>query len=104
MCIRDSITAYREICRLREVAPGGKELKNLEKQYDYMGNATCATDSLCRPRCPAGVDTGVFIKSLRKREAGNLSKKVANSIADHFAGTCRAMSFALNSVDKLRCV
>ncbi len=98
---RQRITAYREICRLRETAPNSSELKKLEKQYEYMGKATCATDSLCRPRCPAGVDTGVFIKSLRQEDAGKCSQKVAGSIADHFAGTCKAMSLALNSVDKL---
>ena len=98
---RQRITVYREICRLREVAPDSSELKTLQKGYEYMGKATCATDSLCRPRCPAGVDTGVFIKSLRKKDAGSLSKKIAGSIADHFAGTCKAMSIALNSVDAL---
>lgn len=47
------------------------------------------------------MDTGVFIKSLRKKDAGSLSKNIAGSIADHFAGTCKAISIALNSVDTL---
>lgn len=47
------------------------------------------------------MDTGVFIKSLRKKDAGSLSKSIAGSIADHFAGTCKAISIALNSVDTL---
>ena len=98
---RQRITVYREICRLRANDPGSSELKTLQKGYEYMGKATCATDSLCRPRCPAGVDTGVFIKSLRKKDAGSLSKNIAGAIADHFAGTCKAMSIALNSVDTL---
>ena len=98
---RQRITAYSEICRLRAEDPKGAELKKLEKAYEYMGKATCATDSLCRPRCPAGVDTGVFIKSLRHKDAGKCANTVANSIADHFAGTCRAMSLMLNGADGL---
>jgi D-lactate dehydrogenase len=98
---RQRIAAYREICRLRAAEPKSPALKPLEKAYEYMGKATCATDSLCRPRCPAGVDTGVFIKSLRHKDAGACANKLANGIADHFAGTCRAMSFMLNSADGL---
>jgi len=98
---RQRITVYREICRLREEAPKSAELKQLEKSYEYMGKETCAADSLCRPRCPAGVDTGVFIKSLRKKDVGSVAHAVAGSIADHFAGTWKTMSLMLNGVDAL---
>lgn len=98
---RQRIAVYREIHRLRATAPKSRELKKLERQYAYMGKDTCAADSLCRPRCPSGVDTGAFIKSLRGKDAGDLGKKLADKIADHFAQTCNVMSKTLNGVDRL---
>ncbi|GAB4221842.1 MAG: FAD-binding and (Fe-S)-binding domain-containing protein [Francisella sp.] len=52
----------------------GKEKEKWLKDYNYYGIQTCATTSLCKMRCPVGIDTGEFI----------LSKKVkCNKLVDH---------------------
>lgn len=49
------------------------DARELEREYEYQGIDTCAVDSMCVTACPVGIDTGKFIKSLRRErnEAGN---------------------------------
>ncbi len=90
---RQRITAWREIA--------GRGRNGLEKSYAYAGKATCAADGLCALRCPAGINTGAFIKDLRKNAAGGAATGTAFFIARHFGGACRAASGLLDGVDGL---
>ena len=47
-------------------------VKELDKAYQYDGIETCAVDSMCVTACPVKIDTGKFIKSLRREQAGAL--------------------------------
>ena len=113
---RQRITAHREIVRLEAErenpvqGAGGQgnpdretleRLASLRKAYAYAGNATCAADGLCSLRCPAKINTGSFIKDLRRQEAGKAAEVVSGFVADHFSGTCKVMSKLLDGVDAL---
>jgi D-lactate dehydrogenase len=52
--------------------------------YAYFGAATCAADGLCATVCPVSVDTGVFTKDYRRREAGERARKIGRFVADHY--------------------
>ncbi|MEX3507042.1 FAD-binding and (Fe-S)-binding domain-containing protein [Corynebacterium sp. LK2590] len=41
----------------------------IDEAYQYEGIETCAVDSMCRTACPVGIDTGKFIKRLRREQA-----------------------------------
>lgn len=49
------------------------EAEELQREYEYQGIDTCAVDSMCVTACPVGIDTGKFIKRLRRErnEGGN---------------------------------
>ncbi len=98
---RQRITTWREIQRLEDGPAKDSLLKQLEKSYAYMGKATCAADGLCALRCPAGINTGTFIKHLRKEQAGRAARSTAAFVNSHFAGVCKAASKTLNVVDSL---
>ncbi|MDR3073614.1 MAG: FAD-binding protein, partial [Deltaproteobacteria bacterium] len=89
---RQRITSYREIMRLTRTGaePARKNalLKALEKSYAYQGKDTCAADGLCALRCPAGINTGVFIKDLRAQGHGGCANRAAAYISAHFQGAC----------------
>jgi len=57
--------------RAKAIQEGDTELvKHIDAEYQYEGIDTCAVDSMCVTACPVGIDTGKFIKSLRRGQAG----------------------------------
>ncbi len=63
----------------------------LREEYDYFGNQTCAADGLCATVCPVAVDTGVFTKDYRRREATPRGRAVGKWVAGHY-GLVTALS------------
>jgi len=55
---RQRIVTWREISRLRAIAPEQRTpeeqqfLQQLERSFEYDGEATCAADGMCSTRCP----------------------------------------------------
>jgi len=82
MTPRQRIAITREM-KLPERTPG--EIAELERDFHYSGNETCATDGLCELECPVNIDTGSFIKGLRTHQHSILGEFFANFSAKHFA-------------------
>ena len=59
---RQRIVLRREMARQ---AVGSPVWQALEKEYEYEGLETCATDGSCQLACPVGIDTGALVKQLR---------------------------------------
>ena len=57
--------------RAQAIKDGDTELvRHLDDAYQYDGIDTCAVDSMCVTACPVKIDTGKFIKTLRREQAG----------------------------------
>ncbi len=82
---RQRITVYREIKRLESTGENPIKLKHLIDDYEYFGDQTCATDGLCELKCPVDIDTGKFIKELRKEKVKEQTKQIANLVTDYFS-------------------
>ena len=81
---RQRITTYREISRLTTSGDNPQLLKELEKDFNYLGIDTCAATGLCADRCPVGINTGDLIRDLRNvrhTKYQGVSKKLANNFA-----------------------
>jgi len=81
---RQRITTYREISRLTTSGDNPQLLKELEKDFNYLGIDTCAATGLCADRCPVGINTGDLIRDLRNvrnNKYQGVSKKLANNFA-----------------------
>ncbi len=94
---RQRITTYREISRLTASGDNPRLLKELEKDFNYLGIDTCAATGLCADRCPVGINTGDLVRALRhvkNTKYQSLSKKLAN----HFSSIEKVtrLSFAIN--------
>jgi len=82
---RQRIVIQREIARLKASGTNQNRLAELEKGYEWLGDATCAADSLCGTACPVDVDTGKFTKQTRSKNVrDNLHQWLADRAADHF--------------------
>jgi D-lactate dehydrogenase len=92
---RQRIATRREIARLGRTRADPARLARLEEDYGYLGEETCATDGLCATACPVGIDTGELTKKLRAAARGDHARGVAGTVADHFAGTARAVRASL---------
>ena len=73
----------------------------LDKDYEYMGKQTCAVDSLCVRACPVDIDTGKFIKQLRREDSKKLEQKVWKGAASGWSAVNRGASIALSGAYRL---
>jgi len=64
---RQRIVVQREISRLRRTGEDNFRLNELERNFIYLGEQTCAGDGLCSTSCPVGINTGELIHDLRAK-------------------------------------
>ncbi len=85
---RQRIIVQREMARLRATGEDPERLHRLEKQYEYLGDETCAADGLCSTSCPMGINVGELTHHLRNAHhgAGTFTHRVGRFAATHFAG------------------
>lgn len=76
------------------------ELKELKKNYQYLGIDSCAATGMCAERCPVGINTGDLIRQLRSEKLGRTGKLIAKFAANNFAGisTSAAVAFKVNGL------
>ncbi|UJX40047.1 FAD-binding oxidoreductase [Desulfovibrio sp. JY] len=87
---RQRITLQRHMALA--AAKGDKtDFDLFHEDYRYFGNQTCAADGLCATVCPVSVDTGVFTKDYRRREATERGRRIGRWVADHY-GLVTALS------------
>jgi D-lactate dehydrogenase len=98
---RQRIVLYREIHRLDRTGEDPIAAENLEVDFQYDGNETCATDGLCATACPVNINTGALIKQLRFEKHSRAAHWIASMIAGHMSATTAAVRFGLNIVDRL---
>lgn len=84
--------------RARMLADGKVELaKQLEREYEFAGKASCATDGLCALDCPVAINTGDLIKQLRRESVTDAQETMANRIANNFGLAEKAVDFSIGA-------
>ena len=98
---RQRIVIQREITRLRTTGEDPQRLEQLEKEYKYWGNATCAGDGMCSMSCPMHINMGELTHVLRQKDLpkGSLGYKVGDFAANHLAGIKNALRPVLTLAD-----
>ena len=83
-----------------------QELNTLEEDYQTLGIDTCAATGLCGLKCPVGINTGEFIKSLRAKKLANnqLSSKISKFTASHLDKTFSIAKTGLTAANTLNSV
>ncbi|MEE2025267.1 FAD-binding and (Fe-S)-binding domain-containing protein [Alkalimonas mucilaginosa] len=96
-----SLTPRQRIAMQRQMqALAGTELTEARAAYQHAGIDSCAATGLCASRCPVGINTGDYIKTLRA--AAKPVPKVAVWAANHFSAASQLARFALNSAGVAR--
>jgi D-lactate dehydrogenase len=92
-----SLTPRQRIVMLRQIKQLQLEgkvtaAKKLSRQFDYLGDKTCATTGLCATACPVGINTGDIVLSLRQQ---NNQKYfwLAHRAAQSFGLLCKISQF-----------
>ncbi|NDV79887.1 FAD-binding and (Fe-S)-binding domain-containing protein [Dysgonomonas sp. 511] len=96
---RQRIVIGREIARLASSGENPVRLKQMMNDAVYQLDETCATDGLCGLACPVKIDTGLFVKDVRHRDASETEKGIAASLGNHMAETTSAVRGGLNFVN-----
>lgn len=82
--------------RQRLIAQGRTELaKQLDRDYELAGKASCATDGLCALDCPVAINTGELIKQLRRESVTETEKSMAAMLARTFGIAERGVTTSL---------
>ncbi|MBO7320679.1 MAG: FAD-binding oxidoreductase [Bacteroidales bacterium] len=101
---RQRVAVYREIKSLKNSGQEPHRAAELQKNYQYYGLDTCATDSLCAMRCPVKVDTGKMVKVLRDAGHSKRSESVAMFLANHIKGITCFGRFGMNILYYIRLI
>jgi D-lactate dehydrogenase len=87
---RQRIVLRREMAR----QPNGSPVqKALLEEFEYEALETCAADGSCQLACPVGIDTGLFVKEMRKRRHTERAERTALATAKRW-GTVEGASRA----------
>ena len=91
---RQRIAVTREISRLKNV--GETNLADeLQKQYEYYGDETCAACSMCKTLCPLAIDTAKIAINLRKKNS-HKTENLANKIYSNMSSVVGLAKFGLS--------
>jgi D-lactate dehydrogenase len=94
---RHRITVRREISRLSISHEDPERLAELERQYVYLGEQTCAADGMCATACPVTINTGDYTEFLRSEQHSGLSRNISRWAADHFATVISMLRIGLKA-------
>ena len=94
---RQRIVAYRNMQALPRTGASGKLFAKMNRAFQYAGIDTCAETGMCALRCPLGIDTGKFIKSIRPVNSRALLRIAGN----HFALAEKQMRFSVNMAHRI---
>jgi D-lactate dehydrogenase len=82
---RQRIVVQREISRLRTTRKDTVRLRQMEDDYIYQGELTCAVDGMCATTCPVAINTGELTKALRHLNTRDKQTQIwATRIAENF--------------------
>jgi D-lactate dehydrogenase len=107
---RQRIAVYKELYRLREMpsrTPAQEtRMAAMAAQFEYDGKDTCAADGMCQEKCPVKINTGDLVKKLRAAECAEAPRqtRLADAVADHFAGAAWAANKLLGAVSTAHAV
>jgi D-lactate dehydrogenase len=87
---RQRIVLRREMARQPKGSPVQRALL---EEFEYEAMETCATDGSCQLACPVGIDTGLFIKEMRRRRHTERAESLALATAKRW-GTVEGASRA----------
>jgi D-lactate dehydrogenase len=76
--------------------------QQLQHDYQFLGIDSCAATGMCEMQCPVGINTGDFIKALRKENYQHsiIKKQLANASAKHLSTVTKIASLGLSAVSK----
>ena len=104
---RMRIVSQREMLRLRLTGEDPQRLAEMEKEYRYLGEQTCATDGLCASSCPMKINTGDLTHLLRQlfmdqhpeqRAIGQFGADHLSAMKDVVRGALTAASLGRNAM------
>ncbi len=95
---RQRIVIQREIMRLKKSGENPRRLAELEKDFVFQGDESCAGDGLCETSCPVSIDTGKYIKQIRAANRSSFGKKIGRFTGEHLGLVTSSASIALGMV------
>lgn len=91
---RTRIVMQRELALAKSA--GNKSLAHeIENEFSYKGEDTCAVDGMCATACPLSINTGSLVRDLRADNASPIFKKAWQLAAQNWSLFTQAASVSL---------
>lgn len=91
---RTRIVMQRELALAKSA--GNKSLaREIENEFSYQGEDTCAVDGMCATACPLSINTGSLVRDLRADNASPIFKKAWQLAAQNWSLFTQAASVSL---------
>ncbi|MCC6856356.1 MAG: FAD-binding oxidoreductase [Microbacteriaceae bacterium] len=100
MTPRQRIVIRREIEAARQRGDTAL-VRELERDYVYEGEETCAVDGMCQTACPVLINTGDLVRRLRAESRGALEGALWKGVAQGWGATATVGGIALTVADRL---
>jgi len=97
---RQRIVIYREMARLTASGQDPSRLEQLQTDFRYYGEQTCAADGLCATSCPVEIDTGELIKALRQEQLTPTTRRIADHVGQNMGVVTSMARLGLGFLDK----
>jgi len=91
---RKRIVMQRELV-LAKAAGNTSLAREIEKEFAYDGNDTCAVDGMCATTCPLSINTGSLVRELREEKAFPIAKTAWKLAASNWSLFTQAAGSAL---------
>lgn len=103
---RQRIVIQREITRLKQTGENPVRLAELEKDFVYAGDISCAGDGLCATSCPVDINVGDYIHFYRQKRLENsaFAQNTAAWTAGHFSTVSSVLKTTLLAANAVRTV
>lgn len=95
--LKHTISKTKDSAELAELNAQNQQLLH---DYQFLGIDSCAATGLCEMQCPVGINTGEFIKSLRKEnhQQSTIKQQLASVSAKHLSTVTKIASLGLSAV------
>jgi D-lactate dehydrogenase len=78
--------------------------RSLREDIPFYLNQTCAVDGLCQVNCPLDIDTGAFVKNVRRKSVSPAEVRLAGKLSANYGFTLRLARFALSTARSLAAI
>jgi len=96
-----TFTPRNRISVAREIVAKSQITKHLKSELSFNTELTCAVDGMCELECPIGINTGEYVKELRKAKHKSFNFAISRWIGGNFSFASKVAALMIMIIIKI---